>query len=693
VKHTLYLENPGDAQAAALLRALMALWHHAEVNGSGAKEEAGIVISRDPSLPDEGFRLVCAQGKAVLSGSGRRGVVNGLSALLPRYCRSSGGFTDCDIEDSPCLPVRGAHFYLPAKESVEGFKRIIDFLAYLRFNTLIIEVGGGMEYKNHPEINENWERFCEKVNNFPGTNTEFINTDPVIQKNSTHTELGGGSFLPQETVRGLVEYAKGYGMDVIPELQFISHSYYILASYPEFAERKNNYVPDVMCPKNEDAYELYFELAEEVLDVFKPNRVSIGQDEIWAFGICDECKRYSGHELLAYVLNRMHAFYKSKGVKIAMWGDKLQNLESNLLATQIGGGPRSGTSPLGRDWMIPATYEAIKLVPNDILLLDWMHLHSWTNQDANVEHGFQAIYGNFAAEQVLDWKRRLTPSSIIGAETSTWCLSDEYTLGRDGKFANMWYTGMMLWDREFDEGRHAEHVKAMRSELPALRELLLGRRTAAASLEDAELLYAAKPGERYAMPSSSLPERGVFRGMKPSLPEVMSGVPLGEQDIFADVGGNVKSLVFVHTCLGTAEFVVSYRLGVVNWCPAVYSIHYADGTSVLAGARFGIDVGCVAMDYGRRLQTETIPAHAESPDIGNPYISPIEEPSMYALNSPWRGSLMYSASPFAFGDDSWAYVSEWVNPRPDVAVERVYAINNVRKKEEQVLLYCIAAIR
>jgi hypothetical protein len=172
----------------------------------------------------------------------------------------------------------------------------------------------------------------------------------------------------------------------------------------------------------------------------------------------------------------------------------------------------------------------------------------------------------------------------------------------------------------------------------------------------------------------------------------MTGVPLGEQDVYMEVGKKVKSLVFVHTCLGSREHIVSYRRGIVDWHPAVYSVHYSDGTSVIVGARYGIDIGSVNMDLSRRVLTESLPAYDENPEIGKPASTPIDDPTWCMMNHPWRGSLLYSASPFPFGGDSWAYSMEWVNPRPDDVIERVYAVNNVRKKDEQVLLYCAAAI-
>jgi len=44
---------------------------------------------------------------------------------------------------------------------MDFFWRFLDFLAKYKCNMLVFELGGGMEYKRHPEINETWVKFCK----------------------------------------------------------------------------------------------------------------------------------------------------------------------------------------------------------------------------------------------------------------------------------------------------------------------------------------------------------------------------------------------------------------------------------------------------------------------------------------------------------------------------------------------------
>jgi hypothetical protein len=269
----------------------------------------------------------------------------------------------------------------------------------------------------------------------------------------------------------------------------------------------------------------------------------------------------------------------------------------------------------------------------------------------------------------------------------------------------------MLWDANFDENRHERYMADMRNEMPMMRELLRNRRSASVSLSDAafNVVYHgalacqndggintctshtfARAGQAdYAMHAASLPDRGIWRGVKDALPAVIYGAPVGESEMWFPVGGNVKTLVFVHSCLGQRKPAMSYRLPVTDWIPAVYAVRYGDGTTVFVNVRFGIDVGHIDMNFGRSIgyegRTPEDPSGFGTDSGGCP------DPPLYEFNKPWKNSLLYSASPFHFCGKC-AYIMEWENPKPDAAVERVFAINNAKTKGEQLILFCAAYI-
>ena len=684
--YTLHLENTGDKQSAQLLARLMKLWHDRDI--SFTTENADISVRRDPSLPEEGFRLVCDGKTATVHGGGTAGVTYGLCALVAHY--TSAGFSPVNTTEVPRMPFRGVQLYMPPKENIEDFKRIIDMLAYLKLNTLIIEVGGGMEYKRHPEINKGWEDFCKKMNAYPN-GPKAIQGNDVYHKDSLHTELGGGSFVPQEKVRELVDHARGYGINVVPELQMLSHAYYITAVYPEYAERANDFFPDTTCPHNEDAYKLYFDLAEEVIDVFRPTSVSIGHDEIRVLGLCDTCKNYTGHELLAYEINRLHEFYKNKGIKIAMWCEKLQSKQNLFTGKMLGGGRSERVNEFGRKWVIPATHDAIKNIPKDILLLDWLYGWSWESQEEAEQNGFQQIFGNFHGEITRGWERRIASPAVVGGQTSSWCLADEFTLGRDGILGDFWYSAMVLWGAEFDENNHEQYMTKQRKEMPMIREMLQNRQSPSVSLKNAkaQAVYTGIESGQFKITAASLPERGIWPDLKAALPAEMHGAPVGEHELVFPVGHKSKTLVFVHTCLGETKVPKSYRLPITDWCPAVYAIRYADGVTEFAHVRFGLEVGNIDVDFGRKLGYEG--KTPEDPHGFGTTANDVPDPPLYELNTEYKNSLLYSAYPFS-SSGKVAYMMEWDNPRPDVAIERVFGINCAKVRDDQVVLYCVASV-
>ena len=255
------------------------------IEAKAATDSADIVIEK-AELGSEEFSLTVTADGITVKASDKRGAIYALSTLIA-LAETNGGvsFPEASINDKPYAEIRGAHFYMPARDKIGEFKKIIDCMAFMKMNTVILEVGGGMEYKRHPEINEGWERSCRTIDNMPGIDgsRSFQGAD-AYWKDSLHTELCGGSYLTQAEVRDIVEYAWARGMDVIPEVQALSHAYYLTTSHPEIAEMEDDLFPDTYCPNNEKSYELYFELAEEVLEVFEPKTVSIGHDEIRVIG-------------------------------------------------------------------------------------------------------------------------------------------------------------------------------------------------------------------------------------------------------------------------------------------------------------------------------------------------------------------------------------------------------------------------
>ena len=174
--------------------------------------DADIEIAKT-DVSAESYILEINNSSISIYASDLRGAIYGISSLVQSVIRENSLFIPCAIiKDSPTCQVRGVHFYMPERNKIDEFKRIIDSMALLKMNTVILEVGGAMQYDKHPEINESWVKFCAQIESFPGFNgyKSFQGSD-FYWKDSVHTEMAGGYYLTKDEVRDIVTYCKKRG--------------------------------------------------------------------------------------------------------------------------------------------------------------------------------------------------------------------------------------------------------------------------------------------------------------------------------------------------------------------------------------------------------------------------------------------------------------------------------------------------
>ena len=433
-----------------------------------------------------------------ITGSGYEGIAAALQTLdaLKETTDTGLRFPCCRIEDAPFKSHRGVHLFLPPPDEMEEFLRILDVLASLKYNMIILETGGGMEFDRHPEVNAAWRRFCREVREYPG-GPQGMQASESYWKDSTHVEICGSGVMSKKDLRRIVDHCAMLGLEIVPEIQALSHSYYLTMSHPEIAERPYERWPDSYCPSCEESYQLYFELAEEVLEVIHPRRVSIGHDEVRVLGECPRCKGKSGHELLAYDINRLHAFYEEKGISIMMWGEMLQNFQTWKGVYAGGVGSAEQIDKYGRRYHMIPTFEAADMVPKDILLLDWYHARSHDTESGLAKKGFYEIYGNFHGQELANWEVRSRRPNVLGAEVSTWCVPNEYEMGFNCWFYDLTYSSQMLWRDDFCDAQREAFDRLTEKHLPILQEKISGKRIFDGSLGSLAQ-FKAVPGEKKA---------------------------------------------------------------------------------------------------------------------------------------------------------------------------------------------------
>lgn len=405
---------------------------------------------------DEGYILKIDSNDIYIYSVSERGLMYGVATL--RRLMHVGELKEILLFDCPDKKVRGYRVYLPGKNSLDAFKEMIDTLVYYKYNSVIMEVGGAMEYKRHPEINEKWVEFCTQVNSIPGEANRIQRETPQLKwaKDSIHAENGGGGYISQDDVRDIVAYCRERHIEVIPEVPSLSHSDYIVMAHPELNERVYDMYPDTYCPSDPKSYEILFDILDEVVDVFKPNYLNIGHDEVYSIALCDKCKGKDPIDLFVEDIKKINDYLHTKGVRAMMWCDKLFN-------AFVDGIPVGGA--LREEFGIPEMYQSREKIPNDIILLNWY----WSlcdpdeERDLVTKYGFDMVYGNYNGLEHKNYRER--QQYVDGGFASNWGYMEEKYMQRNKQYFALVTTAYVFWSNTYTNDMKDTLLKACEQEL------------------------------------------------------------------------------------------------------------------------------------------------------------------------------------------------------------------------------------
>ncbi|MFC1537694.1 family 20 glycosylhydrolase, partial [Gemmatimonadota bacterium] len=493
------------------------------------------------------------------------------------------------------------HVYLPARRDIDFFKNYIKTMAHFKVNTMIVEVGGGMRLDRHPEINIAWEHFCRAIYDMGDLMLQYGEQIPLGPNGrfqaSIHTELGGGSWLTKAEVKDIVEFARRHQVNLVPEIQSLSHTYYLVLAHRDIAEIPEADWPDSYDPSNPKSYELLFDVIDEYLEVFQPEWVHIGHDE-WRAGIKGNTGKLFAEDVL-----RIYRYLESRGVRTMMWADHLvrgHNMEA-----------RGGTEPPaeGGVWYsYPSTEGAAEIISGeakDILMLNWSWGVTRSSDEQLRNQGWQQIFGNFqGSTQYNRWHERLSAEGVLGAEISTWTLADEFSFGQDGSLLNMLFSQNLLWSNHSPPAEKIfEHLAI---QMPEIRESLSGSQLPSLDVKRKRAGYSFVPVDISAAGNSgrSLGEE-VELNRIPSGKTTYLGWPFliaGGSQAFAAVRGageeacnipvesNAASLLFLHVASKRGEHTITYSTNYPEDTAeplGYYRIKYEDGLVETVPIRYG----------------------------------------------------------------------------------------------------------
>lgn len=416
-----------------------------------------IVCGFDYKANADGFVIAFDGCSVTIYADTDSGIQNGVATFL-QSLDDNNAFSDELLWDYPICSLRGVKVMMPARQEIDGFKRFIDTMVYFRHNTIMIEIGGAMEYKRHPEINEGWEEYCEFMSEYSGKSKKIQEFTYPWRKNSIHCNNGGGSYLLQSEIKELIAYCEERNIEIIPEVPCTSHCDYLLTRHPELAERCEDPYPDTFCPSNPASYELLFDVFDEVIEVFNPKCINIGHDEYYSINVCDRCRKriIDNADLLAEDINKIHDYLASKNVKTMLWCDKLMNVEGGV-------GHGGALSYVYFAWdvnqpllnIIRPTWEARNKIPKDIICMNW-YMSFGEKYDEEIRE-FPVVFGNFWGQYDFRNFKKRVGNNTLGGMCSNWGAVDDVYFQRNNIYSAMVYNEIYYWDDSYDDNDDKEY--------------------------------------------------------------------------------------------------------------------------------------------------------------------------------------------------------------------------------------------
>jgi glycosyl hydrolase family 20 len=636
----------------------------------------GLGSPTDPG--PEGYLLKVDDSGVRIAGSDQRGTLYGVSSfvqLVHAWGHRSVAAWKGSVRDWPFLKIRWVHVYLPGREELPFARRYLrDFLLRYKFNGLVLEVGGGMRLTSHPEISTGWRRTVAEWYAHGETIGKLKEGIPLGAGNrfaaSCHFGVAGGAYVEKEDVRQFAELAEDYGLEIVPEVQGLSHAYYIASARRDLAEIPDMPWPDSYCPSNPESYRVLFDVMDEYLDVLHSKRVHIGHDEWRAGAFCPRCRGQDPGRLYAEDVLRIRSHLAEKGIEVWMWGDHFVD-EHNRFG-------KSWTEGTAVRYERPDTSSArdrIAAEANDIHILNWS---GEKGDRAFQKLGWPFIVGNLEGSTERDWAGRVARSGLLGGEVSSWGALEEFQLGKL-QIPEALYSIGLLWSAS--PPKRDEILERLARLLPDVRGRLAARPLPSFGTDpmrfevlDLGPAFNHPPkGEGWDLSGLKTGE-GYAAGLPYSIADPANrggrSCVLATRDPQADsrvvelgINGRWASLVFLQAA--TAAGRPTVHAGDATHFPhessellGFYEIRFADGLVAVHEIRYDETAG--RWDAGLAL------------------------PSYFAR------SIVAGALPDGRKAVLWA--SEWPNRRPDVPIASVRLIGSPGPSSAQPILFGVTGV-
>ncbi len=237
-----------------------------------------------PALGPESYRIDFGADRVTLGAASETGHFYGAITLLQMLRGAQAepekfGFPAAGvIEDHPELAFRGCHIDVARRFYPVGeLEQFIAVLAYNKLNRLHL----------HLSDDEAWRVEIDafpKLAEMGGWRGLGLPLPPLL---GDGPERSGGVFSKND-VRSLVDLARAFGIEVIPEIDVPGHSYALLAAMPELRDPGENgsylsvqYFPNnCLNPAIEATYPVLETILDELCALFPGRAVHLGADEV-----------------------------------------------------------------------------------------------------------------------------------------------------------------------------------------------------------------------------------------------------------------------------------------------------------------------------------------------------------------------------------------------------------------------------
>ena len=406
-------------------------------------------------LPRGAYRLSVTESRITLTSADFEGLRNAVSTLAA--LRVDGGFGTAEIADAPSYPFRSVMLDL-ARGYVElpVLREYIVRMARLKYNYLHLHLMDNQSYVLESEVVPNAE---------------------------------GWRLYKKEELRDLCAFAAELGIEVIPEIEFPTHSTALLRAIPSLScdiidmekARAIVSVPRVarslideergvsqwaICLGQERTYEIYDRIIAEVAEVFPSKYLHVGGDEIayphmgavphW--DNCRACRARMEEKGLSDTLAlyhdgfcRLNEIVKKYGKRMIKWNEQEELASPPPIPRDI---VIEYWKPSACDWK---TGTDPALVRAEMTMLREAGFEVF---NAHYYYGYHDENQYMTIEKINDWTPAEESLGVMGGETCAWELGNP----RYAYYAHRLPLGIALfsdrvWNRDsvpYDEGYRAD---------------------------------------------------------------------------------------------------------------------------------------------------------------------------------------------------------------------------------------------